>query len=54
MEELETMWSPACAMLRTAKVDADCPDATSSAADPPSSAATRSSTTACVGFMIRV
>ncbi len=48
------MWSPACAMLSTAKVEADCPEATSSAPVPPSRAAMRSSTTACVGFMMRV
>lgn len=48
------MWSPACAMFSTAKVDADWPEATSSAPVPPSSAAMRSSTTACVGFWMRV
>lgn len=48
------MWSPAPAMLSTAKVSAACPEATSSAAVPPSSAATRSSTTLCVGLMMRV
>jgi hypothetical protein len=48
------MWSPACAMFSTANVSAAWPDATSRAPVPPSSAATRSSTTAWVGFMMRV
>ena len=48
------MWSPASAMFRMASVSADCPEATSSAPTPPSREAIRSSTTAWVGFMIRV
>ena len=48
------MWSPASAMFRMASVSADWPDATSSAPTPPSSESIRSSTTAWVGFMIRV
>jgi hypothetical protein len=51
---LDTMWSPASATLRIASVSAAWPLATRRAATPPSSAAMRSSTTACVGFMMRV
>ncbi len=47
------MWSPAPAMLSTAYVSAACPEDTSSAPVPPSSAAMRCSTTSFVGFMIR-
>ena len=50
----ETMWSPAWAMFRTAKVSAAWPEETRRAPLPPSSAATRCSTTSCVGFMMRV
>ncbi len=48
------MWSPASAIARMASVSADWPDAVSSAPTPPSNEAMRSSTTAWVGFMIRV
>ena len=51
---LATMWSPASATLRMARVSAAWPDATSNAPTPPSSAAIRCSTASCVGFMIRV
>lgn len=52
--ELATMWSPASATLVSAPVVAACPDASSSAPTPPSSAASRCSTTSCVGLMMRV
>ena len=48
------MWSPAWAILSTAIVVADIPEASRSAPVPPSSAASRSSTTAWVGFWMRV
>ena len=55
------MWSPAPARFKIAVVDAAWPDASASApgsptavSGAPSSAATRASTTAWVGFMIRV
>ncbi len=55
------MWLPASARLRMASVSAAWPDATASApgmpravSGAPSRAATRASTTAWVGFMIRV
>jgi hypothetical protein len=54
MDDEETMWSPAWAMFSTANVSAAWPEATRRAPVPPSSAARRSSTTACVGFMMRV
>ena len=49
-----TTWSPAPAMLRIAKVSAAWPEASNSAATPPSRAAMRCSTVSWVGFMIRV
>ena len=48
------MWSPDCTMLRKATISAACPDAVATAARPFSSAATRSSKTAVVGFESRV
>ncbi len=48
------MFWPARVMLRIASVSAAWPDASPSAPTPPSSAATRSSNTPVVGFMIRV
>ena len=48
------MLSPACARFCTASALAACPDDTATAAAPPSSAATRFSSTSVVGFMIRV
>ena len=48
------MLSPAPARLRIDSVSAAWPEATARAATPPSSAATRSSNTPLVGFMIRV
>ena len=50
----ETMLSPARARLRIDSVSAAWPEASPSAATPPSSAATRCSKTSVVGFMIRV
>ena len=49
-----TMLSPARARFSTAKALADWPDASPSAATPPSIAATRFSSTSVVGFMMRV
>ena len=51
--ELTTL-SPTRARFCTASADAACPDDTASAAAPPSSAATRFSSTSAVGFMMRV
>ena len=48
------MLSPACAMFWIAIAEAAWPELTPSAATPPSSAAMRSSSTALVGFMMRV
>jgi hypothetical protein len=48
------MLSPARATFWMAKADAAWPEASASAATPPSSAAIRSSSTAVVGFMMRV
>ncbi len=53
-EDDDTMLSPARARLRMDSVSAAWPEARPRAATPPSSAATRSSKTAVVGFMIRV
>jgi hypothetical protein len=50
----ETMLSPASAMVWIAAVMAAMPEAMASAAMPPSIAATRFSSTSCVGFMMRV
>ena len=51
---LDTMLSPACATFVIARNCAACPLATASAPTPPSSAATRASNTAFVGFMMRL
>ncbi len=51
---LETMWSPADASVRMARVSAACPEASATAATPPSSAATRCSKTSWVGLWMRV
>ena len=48
------MLSPASVMVWIASVIAAMPDARASAAMPPSIAATRFSSTSCVGFMMRV
>ena len=48
------MLSPACARFWIAKAEAAWPEATASAATPPSSAAMRCSSTSVVGFMMRV
>ncbi len=48
------MFWPERVMLRIASVSAACPDARPRAPTPPSRAATRSSNTPVVGFMIRV
>ena len=46
--------SPAEASVVAVSVSAACPEATASPATPPSSAATRFSSTSVVGFMMRV
>ena len=48
------MCEPVSATFSRASVSADCPEAVSSAPTPPSSDASRFSTTSVVGFMIRV
>ena len=48
-----TTWSPACKMVMSAMVSAAMPEALATAARPPSSAATRSSSTATVGLLRR-
>ena len=48
------MLSPAAARFSTQKAVADWPEATASAATPPSIAATRVSSASWVGFMMRV
>ena len=57
----DTMCDPASARLTMASVDAACPDPTASVpgsptavVQPPSRELSRASSTACVGFMIRV
>ena len=54
MREEATIWSPDEQMVITAVVSAAMPDAVAVAATPPSSAATRCSSTATVGFEMRV
>ena len=54
MRDEATIWSPAEQMVITAVVSAAMPEAVAVAATPPSSAATRCSSTATVGFEIRV
>ena len=54
LDVVETMFSPACTIVESARNSAAWPDETASAPTPPSSAAIRSSNTAVVGFMIRV
>ena len=49
-----TTWSPAEAMLNTAKKDAACPEDSSMAAVPPSRAHSRAATASLVGFWSRV
>ncbi len=49
-----TMLSPARARFCTDMADAAWPDASASAATPPSIAASRCSSTSLVGFMMRV
>ena len=49
-----TMLSPARARFCTENAEAAWPDASPSAATPPSTAAMRFSNASCVGFMIRV
>ncbi len=51
--EADTTWSPALHSVRMAVASAAWPVAQASAARPPSSAATRSSSTATVGFEMR-
>ena len=51
---LATMCDPVSATFSRASSSADCPDAVSSPPTPPSSDASRFSTTSVVGFMIRV
>ncbi len=48
-----TTWSPACSMVISAIASAAMPDALATAARPPSSAATRSSSAATVGLLRR-
>ena len=48
------MLSPTRARFCTDNADAACPDATASAAAPPSIAAMRCSSTSAVGFIMRV
>ena len=48
-----TTWSPACRMVISAIASAAMPDALATAARPPSSAATRSSSAATVGLLRR-
>jgi len=47
------MLSLASAMVRKEQVTAACPEASASALTPPSSAASRCSSTSLVGFMMR-
>ena len=54
MAELATTWSPALAMLNTAKKFAAWPDDVSMAAVPPSSSAILAATKSFVGFARRV
>jgi hypothetical protein len=54
MVEAETMWSPASASVSITAISAAWPVAAATAARPPSSAATRSSSTAVVGLERRV
>lgn len=48
-----TTWSPACRMVMSAMASAAMPEALATAARPPSSAATRSSSAATVGLLSR-
>ena len=52
--EAATMWSPAFRMASSAVICAAMPVAQASAARPPSSDATRSSSTATVGLLMRL